>query len=65
MVDYIVNENGIERKATEQEKNDIIARNKAWEDDSLNRKLRQIKEIRLEKLKETDFYALGDRKSVV
>ena len=30
MVDYIVNENGIERKATEQEKNDIIARNKAW-----------------------------------
>ena len=60
MVDYIVNENGIERKATEQEKNDIIARNKAWEDDSSNRKLKQIKEIRLEKLQETDWMAMSD-----
>tara|TARA_R100000231_G_C5275456_1_gene149947 strand:+ start:416 stop:739 length:324 start_codon:yes stop_codon:yes gene_type:complete len=60
MVDYIVNENGVERKATEQEKADIIARNNAWEDDSLNRKLKQIKEIRLEKLKETDWMANSD-----
>jgi hypothetical protein len=60
MVDYIVNENGVERKATEQEKADIIARNNAWEDDSSNRKLKQIKEIRLEKLKETDWMANSD-----
>ena len=60
MVDYIVNENGVEREATETEKADIIARNKAWEDDKPNRQLSQIREIRNQKLMETDFYALQD-----
>ena len=50
MVDYIVNENGVDREATETEKADIIARNKAWEDDKPNRQLSQIREIRNEKL---------------
>lgn len=58
MVDYIVNENGVDREATETEKADIIARNKAWEDDAPNRKLKEIKEIRLQKLIETDWWVL-------
>ena len=36
------------------------AREQAWSDDAPNRKLAQIKQIRLEKLMETDFYALQD-----
>ena len=60
MVDYIVNENGVEREATEQEKADIIARNKAWEDDKPNRQLSEIREIRNEKLSETDYLAMSD-----
>jgi len=60
MVDYIVNENGVEREATEQEKADIIARNKAWEDDTANRQLAEIRQIRNQKLKETDYLALSD-----
>jgi len=60
MVDYTVNENGVERQATETEKADIIARNKAWNDNSSNRKLTEIKEIRLEKLKATDWMAMAD-----
>ncbi len=61
MVDYIVNENGVEREATEQEKADIIARNKAWEDDKPNRQLSEIREIRNQKLSETDYLANSDR----
>ena len=60
MVDYIVNENGVDREATETEKADIIARNKAWEDDKPNRQLSQIREIRNQKLFETDYLALSD-----
>lgn len=60
MVDYIVNENGVNREATETEKADIIARNKAWEDDKPNRQLSQIREIRNEKLSETDYLAMSD-----
>ena len=60
MVDYIVNENGVDREATETEKADIIARNKAWEDDKPNRQLSQIREIRNEKLSETDYFAMSD-----
>ena len=60
MVDYIVNENGVDREATETEKADIIARNKAWEDDKPNRQLSQIREIRNEKLFETDYLAMSD-----
>ena len=60
MVDYIVNENGVEREATEQEKADIIARNKAWEDDTANRQLAEIRQIRNQKLSETDYLAMSD-----
>jgi hypothetical protein len=60
MVDYIVNENGVDREATETEKADIIARNKAWEDDKPNRQLSQIREIRNQKLIETDYLANSD-----
>jgi len=60
MADYIVNENGVERQATDVEKAEIDARNKAWTDDAPNRKLKQVKEIRLQKLIETDYLALGD-----
>ena len=60
MVDYIINENGVDREATETEKADIIARNKAWEDDKPNRQLSQIREIRNQKLSETDYLANSD-----
>ena len=61
MVDYIVNENGVDREATETEKADIIARNKAWEDDKPNRQLSQIREIRNQKLSETDWWVISEQ----
>ena len=60
MVDYIVNENGVERQATDVEKAEIDARNTAWNNNSANRKLGWIKEIRLQKLIETDYLANSD-----
>ena len=50
MTEYRVSENGIEREATEQEKADIIARNKEWEDNKVNRQLAEIRNIRNQKL---------------
>ena len=55
-----VAQDGIIRDATAEEQTIIDARNKAWEDDVTNRKLAQIKQMRLKKLQETDFYALQD-----
>ena len=55
-----VAQDGIIRDATAEEQAIIDARNKAWEDDVTNRKLAQIKQMRLKKLQETDFYALQD-----
>ena len=60
MTEYIVSENGIEREATEQEKADIIARNKEWEDNKVNRQLAEIRNIRNQKLSETDYLAMSD-----
>ena len=60
MAEYSVNENGVQRPATDIERAEIDARNKAWTDNAPNRKLAEIKSIRLQKLQETDFYALGD-----
>ena len=60
MTEYIVSENGIEREATEQEKADIIARNKEWEDNKVNRQLAEIRNIRNQKLSETDYLATSD-----
>ena len=60
MTEYRVSENGIEREATEQEKADIIARNKEWEDNKVNRQLSEIRNIRNQKLSETDYLAMSD-----
>ena len=46
------------RDATAEEQAIIDARNKAWEDDATNRKLVLIKETRLKKLEETDWWVL-------
>ena len=56
-----VEQDGIIRDATAKEQTIIDARNKAWEDDATNRKLVLIKETRLKKLEETDWWVLrGD-----
>ena len=52
--------NNIIRDATAEEQAEIDARETAWNNNSANRKLGSIKEIRLQKLIETDFYALSD-----
>ena len=53
--------NNIIRDATAEEQAEIDAKNTAWNNASANRKLTQIKEIRLQKLIETDFWVLrGD-----
>ena len=52
--------NDIVREMTAEEQAVYDARQQAYIDDGPNRKLTQIKQIRLEKLQETDFYALGD-----
>lgn len=52
--------NNVVREMTAEEQAEHDARQQAYIDDSANRKLAEIKEIRLQKLIETDFYALGD-----
>ena len=52
--------NDVVREMTAEEQAAYDARQQAYIDDGPNRKLTQIKKIRLEKLKETDFYALQD-----
>jgi hypothetical protein len=51
------NVNGL-RDATAEETIEIDAKEKAYTDNGANRKLTQIKEIRLQKLKETDWWVL-------
>ena len=48
--------NGIVKNATVNEQTEIDARKKSWLDNSANRKLGWIKEIRLQKLQETDWW---------
>ena len=50
--------NGIIRDATAEEQAEIDARNTEWNNSSVSRKLEKIKQIRLEKLIETDWWAL-------
>ena len=50
--------NEIEREMTDVEKAEYDARNKAWSDKANDRKLGYIKEERLQKLKETDWWVL-------
>tara|TARA_R100000655_G_scaffold75460_1_gene114346 strand:- start:129 stop:446 length:318 start_codon:yes stop_codon:yes gene_type:complete len=50
--------NEIEREMTDVEKAEYDAKNKAYSDAANNRKLGYIKEERLQKLKETDWWVL-------
>lgn len=52
--------NNVIRDATTDEQAEIDARNTAWNNNSANRKLGWIKEIRLQKLIETDYLANSD-----
>jgi len=52
---------GIVRDLTAEEQAEYEARNTAWENESKDRKLAQIKQMRLQKLEETDWWVLrGD-----
>ena len=54
----MVNGERIQLTAAEETARD--AEEKAWADGSKERKLKQIKELRLDKLKETDWYSNSD-----
>ena len=49
-----------ERDMTAEEETEFEARQKAWNDNALNRKLLELRTKRNNLLKETDFYALSD-----
>jgi hypothetical protein len=52
--------NNVVRDMTAEEQAEYDARQQAYIDDGVNRKLTEIKQIRLQRLIETDFYALSD-----
>ena len=52
--------NGTIRDATAEEQAEIDARNTDWNNSSVSRKLEKIKNIRLQKLIETDYLANSD-----
>ena len=52
--------NGIVREATVEEQAIIDARETKWNNNSANRKLAEIKAIRLQKLQDTDYLGLSD-----
>ena len=52
--------NNVKVQFTAEEEAERDAHEKAWADTRGERLLEEIKEIRLQKLQETDFYALGD-----
>jgi len=52
--------NGIEVDLTVEEQTEYNARNTAWNNESKDRKLAQIKQMRLQKLEETDYFANSD-----
>ena len=57
----MITSNGVEKiEITGEESTKLEADITAWNNASADRKLAKIKQIRLEKLKETDFYALQD-----
>ena len=57
---YKVQENGIVRDMTSEEKAEVDARNTAWENDKPNRQLASIRDIRNQMLSETDYLATSD-----
>ena len=58
----IVSENNVQKivPLTDEEKQALLEKWNAWEAQSSNRKLAEIKRIRLEKLQETDYLANSD-----
>jgi hypothetical protein len=52
--------NDVAVEMTEEEKQARVDEWNAWESKSGERKLKEIKQIRLQKLQETDYYALQD-----
>ena len=52
--------NGVSRAMTAEEQTEYDAKCAAWDSKSAERKLTEIKEIRLNKLKETDYMANSD-----
>ena len=52
---YKVSENGVVRDMTTEERAEVDARNTAWDNDKLNRQLLNIREIRNQKLKNSDW----------
>ena len=60
MSEYIHLINGVEVPYTEKERTARQAEEQAWNDASVDRKLAQIREIRNQKLIETDYLALSD-----
>ena len=61
MATYTVHEKTGIRPMTESEKAQKIADDKEWHDGSADRKLEEIKQIRLKKLKETDYLGSSDQ----
>ena len=57
---YKVQDNGVVRDMTSEEKAEVNAKNTAWENDKLNRQLAEIRKIRNRKLSETDYMANSD-----
>ena len=57
---YKVQENGIVRDMTSEERAEVDAKELAWNNDKPNRQLANIREIRNQKLSETDYMANSD-----
>ena len=55
-----VNINGVSREMTAEEQAEFNAQQIAWNNKSAERKLAEIKRIRLQKLQETDYLANSD-----
>ena len=55
-----VNINGVSREMTTEEQAEFDALQTAWNNGSADRKLAEIKSIRLQKLQETDYMANSD-----
>jgi hypothetical protein len=57
---YKVQDNGVVRDMTSEEKAEVDAKNTAWENDKLERQLSEIRNLRNQKLSETDYMANSD-----
>jgi hypothetical protein len=57
---YKIQENGVVRDMTSEERAEVDAKELAWNNDKPNRQLAEIREIRNRKLQETDYMANSD-----